>query len=124
VLCKPFIQTLSHACRKKPNLIVHLDVTPEESLRRINMRKRDCEAGIPLEYLKARARVYVCIEICVCYMFIFFTSFPPISARSRQQKLHAAYEEFLEEISRIIPVIRVNYAKFQNMSEMAEMVMR
>lgn len=76
---------------KKPNLIVHLDVTPEESLRRINMRNRGCESGIPLEYLK---------------------------------KLHAAYEEFLTEIARIIPVIRVNYANFQSMSEMAEMVMR
>ena len=40
------------ACRKKPNLIVHLDVTPEESLRRINMRKRDCEASIPIAYLE------------------------------------------------------------------------
>lgn len=76
---------------KKPNLIVHLDVTPEESLRRINMRNRGCESGIPLEYLK---------------------------------KLHAAYEEFLTEIARIIPVIRVNYASFRSMTDMAEMVVR
>lgn len=76
---------------KKPNLIVHLDVTPEESLRRINMRNRGCEAGIPLDYLK---------------------------------KLHAAYEDYLTEIARIIPVIRVNYATFHNVEEMAEMVAR
>jgi deoxyadenosine kinase len=37
---------------KKPNIIVHLDVTPEESLRRIRSRSRDCEAGITLEYLQ------------------------------------------------------------------------
>lgn len=76
---------------KKPNLIVHLDVTPEESQRRINMRKRDCEAGIPLDYLKG---------------------------------LHQAYEEFISEISRIIPVIRVNYSEFRTATEMAEMVAR
>lgn len=29
---------------KKPNLIVHLDVSPEESLRRIEMRSRGCES--------------------------------------------------------------------------------
>lgn len=36
----------------KPNLIVHLDVSPAESLRRIRMRNRDCEKGITLEYLE------------------------------------------------------------------------
>ena len=36
---------------KKPNIIIHLDVTPEESLRRIKMRSRGCETGITLEYL-------------------------------------------------------------------------
>lgn len=34
---------------RKPNIIVHLDVSPEESLRRIAMRSRDCETGITLE---------------------------------------------------------------------------
>eukprot|EP00911_Craspedida_sp_UC1_P001739 UC1_evm1s1326 len=58
---------------QKPNLIVHLDVSPEESYRRISMRSRDCECGIPMEYLR---------------------------------RLHAAYEEFLVDIARIIPVIR------------------
>lgn len=37
---------------RKPNLIVHLDVTPEESLERIKMRARGCETGVTLEYLK------------------------------------------------------------------------
>lgn len=77
--------------RKKPNLIVHLDVSPEESLRRIRMRKRDCEADISLDYL---------------------------------QKLRKAYEEFLSGVTRIIPVIRVNYEKFRTTDEMAEMIVR
>jgi deoxyadenosine kinase len=34
---------------KKPNVIVHLDVSPEESLRRIKMRSRDCESKVTLE---------------------------------------------------------------------------
>ena len=76
---------------KKPNLIVHLDVSPEESLRRIEMRSRGCEAGIPMDYLK---------------------------------RLHAAYEAFLRDISRIIPVIRVDYSKFRDAGAMAEMVVR
>lgn len=37
---------------RKPNLIVHLDVTPEESLERIKLRGRECEAGITLDYLR------------------------------------------------------------------------
>ena len=78
-------------CRKKPNLIVHLDVTPEESKRRIEMRKRECESSISLDYLS---------------------------------RLHGAYEDFVEDIARIIPVIRVNYEKFRTADEMAEMIVR
>lgn len=77
--------------RKKPNLIVHLDVTPEESKRRIDMRQRECESSISLEYLS---------------------------------RLHSAYEEFVEDIARIIPVIRVNYEKFHSAEEMADMIVR
>lgn len=76
---------------KKPNVIVHLDVSPEESLARINMRSRNCESGIPMEYL---------------------------------QRLHSAYEDYLQDISRIIPVIRVDYSQFADADEMADMVMR
>lgn len=78
-------------CRKKPNLIVHLDVSPEESLRRIKMRNRECESSITLEYL---------------------------------QNLHSAYEAFIADIARMIPVIRVNYERFRTADEMADMIVR
>jgi deoxyadenosine kinase len=68
---------------KKPNIIVHLDVSPEESYRRIQMRGRECEAGISLEYLR---------------------------------NLHRAYEEFILDISKIIPVIKVGWMVAMNPS--------
>ena len=77
--------------RKKPNLIVHLDVSPHESKRRIDIRSRECESTISLEYLT---------------------------------HLHRAYEEFIQDIARIIPVIRVNYEHFRTAEEMADMIMR
>ena len=40
------------------------------------------------------------------------------------QNLHAAYEQFIKDISRIIPVIRVNYERFRSADEMAEMIVR
>eukprot|EP00768_Dysnectes_brevis_P003837 gnl/Dysnectes_brevis/2728_a3313_1130.p1 GENE.gnl/Dysnectes_brevis/2728_a3313_1130~~gnl/Dysnectes_brevis/2728_a3313_1130.p1 ORF type:complete len:242 (-),score=99.52 gnl/Dysnectes_brevis/2728_a3313_1130:45-770(-) len=43
---------------KHPNVIVHLDVTPEESLERIKARERGCESGIPLDYLQDLHREY------------------------------------------------------------------
>ncbi len=52
---------------KKPNIIVHLDVSPEESLRRIDMRNRGCESGIKLQFLK------------VCYGYPFFFFCPPLA---------------------------------------------
>ncbi len=77
--------------RKKPNLIVHLDVSPAESKRRIELRQRECESTISLDYL---------------------------------ENLHVAYEEFMADIARIIPVIRVNYEKFRSPDEMADMIVR
>lgn len=74
---------------KRPNVIVHLDVSPDESMRRINMRSRDCESNIPLEYL---------------------------------QGLHAAYEAFIADIARVIPVIKVDYSRFRTVEEMARMI--
>merc|ERR1739848_378922 len=74
---------------KKPNIIVHLDLTPEESFRRIKLRSRNCESAIPLEYLKA---------------------------------LHAAYEIFIADIARVIPVIKVDYLQFRTADEMAQVV--
>jgi len=37
----------------KPNLIIYLDVDPETSAERIQMRSRDVESSISLDYLKA-----------------------------------------------------------------------
>jgi len=38
--------------------------------------------------------------------------------------LHQGYEEFVEDISRIIPVIRVDYERFATAEEMAEVIKR
>ena len=75
----------------KPNLIVYLDVSPERSLERIEMRDREMEKGISLEYLTA---------------------------------LYNGYEEFIADISRLIPVIRVDYDRFATAEEMAEVIER
>ena len=74
---------------KKPNIIVHLDLTPEESLRRIQLRNRDCEQSISLEYLKA---------------------------------LYTAYEDFVKDIAKIIPVIKVDYQRFHTAEQMAKVI--
>eukprot|EP01111_Echinosteliopsis_oligospora_P020038 TRINITY_DN9994_c0_g1_i1.p1 TRINITY_DN9994_c0_g1~~TRINITY_DN9994_c0_g1_i1.p1 ORF type:complete len:227 (-),score=47.28 TRINITY_DN9994_c0_g1_i1:40-642(-) len=66
---------------RKPNLIIYLDVSPEQSLARIKKRGRDCESNISLEYLS---------------------------------NLYKSYEEFIQEISRVIPVIRVNWSEFRS----------
>ena len=42
----------------RPDLIIYLDVEPEEALRRINNRSRTCEHSISLEYLKALKEGY------------------------------------------------------------------
>ncbi len=76
---------------RKPNLIVHLDVTPEESYERIKARSRDCESTIPLEYLV---------------------------------DLHKAYEVFIRDISRTIPVLRVKYSSFPTPEAMAEVIVK
>lgn len=74
---------------KKNTLIVHLDVSPQESLDRIKMRSRNCESNVSLEYL---------------------------------QGLYSAYEEFLRDISKVVPVIRVNWSKFRTAEEMARVI--
>lgn len=40
------------------------------------------------------------------------------------RNLWQAYEEFLTEIARIIPVIRVNYEEFRTADEMADVIIR
>lgn len=74
---------------RKPNLIVHLDVTPEQSFERIKKRDRNCEKSISLDYLKA---------------------------------LHNSYDEFIKNISKIIPVIVIKYDKFYDPQEIAERI--
>ena len=70
----------------KPDLIVHLDVSPEESLSRIKKRSRGVESGVTLDYL---------------------------------QHLHKNYELFLKNISKSIPVIRVDWSNFKSAEEVA-----
>ena len=73
----------------KPNVIVYLDVKPERSLERINMRNRNVESGISLEYL---------------------------------QNLYRHYQKFIDDISRVIPVISVDYDRFATAEEMAKVI--
>lgn len=75
----------------KPSLIVYLDVSPESSLERIQMRSREVESSIGLDYLRA---------------------------------LYRGYEEFIEDISRVIPVIRVDYERFATAEDMAAVIKR
>ncbi len=72
---------------QKPNIIVHLDVTPEESLERIKARARGCEVTIGLDYLKL---------------------------------LHKAYDEFIDAIAKVIPVIKVRWDMFRPVDEVVE----
>ena len=48
-----YVQLFEHMSNmmRRPTVIIHLDVTPEESLRRIEMRARSCETGISIDYL-------------------------------------------------------------------------
>jgi len=43
---------------QRPDVIVYLDVSPEESLRRIRLRRRECESDMTLEYLVKLAAAY------------------------------------------------------------------
>jgi deoxyadenosine/deoxycytidine kinase len=52
---------------RRPNLIVHLDLTPQESMRRINERNRGCESGISIEYLTA---LYNACKLCASLYFV------------------------------------------------------
>lgn len=74
---------------RKPNIIVFLDVSPEQSYERVKMRARDMESEIPLSYLQNLAR---------------------------------AYEDFIKDISKVIPVIRVDWNQFRTTEEMAERI--
>ena len=74
-----------------PDLIVYLDVSAEEALRRVQVRNRDCESGLTLDYLVA---------------------------------LHAEYERFIHDISKRIPVLRVDWNEFQSVEKVAQRMRR
>ena len=67
----------------------------------------DCKPEESLERIKKRARGCE-TGITVEYL----------------RKLYNGYEEFLKEISKVIPVLRVNYSKFKTAEEMAEIIKR
>ena len=41
-----------------PDVIIYLDLSPEDTLERIKKRSRDCEDGIPVEYLSSLNKAY------------------------------------------------------------------
>jgi len=75
----------------KPNVIIYLDVNPEESLQRVRQRQRGVETGITVEYLTA---------------------------------LYNEYENFVADISKVIPLIRVSWNEYHDAEEMAQMIKR
>lgn len=73
----------------KPNIIVHLKVSPEICHQRIRARGRKMEEGISLEYL---------------------------------QDLHTEYEKFLEEISRHVFVVTLEWSEFHSEEKVIESI--
>ena len=50
-------EQMSHLMAR-PSVIIHLDISAEESLRRIQLRDRECEKSITLEYLQQLKTAY------------------------------------------------------------------
>ncbi|TNE44213.1 MAG: deoxynucleoside kinase [Deltaproteobacteria bacterium] len=75
----------------KPNVIIYLDVAPENALQRINQRGRNIENNISVEYLG---------------------------------RLYEEYEIFIADISKVIPVIRVNWDQFRDVEDVAAAIER
>ena len=73
----------------RPDLIVYLDVEPDEALKRCRRRSRDCESTMTLEYLA---------------------------------KLKKGYEEWLKDIEPRIPVLRLDWNKFQDTKVVVKVV--
>lgn len=90
---RTYLQLFRHMSNfmRRPNVIVYLDVKPEQSLERVTARSRGVESGITLDYLRA---------------------------------LYAGYEEFVADIARTVPVIRVDWATFRDVDEMAVAIER
>ena len=42
----------------RPDVIIYLDVEPEEALMRVKTRSRDCETDLPIEYLRKLKKGY------------------------------------------------------------------
>ena len=78
----------------KPSVIVFLDVSPEASAERIRARSRDIEAAL--------------VSGSLGYL----------------QALYEGYQEFIESISKVIPVIRIDYERFATADEMARVIQR
>lgn len=88
---KTYIELFSNMSNfmRKPNLIIYLEVTPEQSMQRIKLRNRNMESNIPLDYLV---------------------------------NLSKAYDLFIKDISKVIPVIKVDWNEFRTSEEMAEKI--
>jgi len=78
---------------------------------------------------------FMCKPSVIVYLDVTpATSMERIRARSRGveadiqlsylEALHAGYEHFVQEISRVIPVIRIDYERFATADEMAEVIKR
>lgn len=74
---------------RRPTVIIHLDISPEKALERIQRRGRKNEQGITLEYL---------------------------------QKLHEAYQIFLEQLSAEVPVLRFCWDEFESTEKVAKAI--
>lgn len=85
------LQTQCNTYRKRPNLLVFLDVTPEECKARIDKRGRKGDSGITIEYLKS---------------------------------LQEGYEEFVTEMSRILPVIKIKNGERYSAEDIAKIIVR
>jgi deoxyadenosine kinase len=89
-------------------------VTPEESFERIKLRSRNCECGIPMEYLQRLHGAYEdFLEVSRLHFLCSFLSF-----------LFFLFYFLPQDISRIIPTIRVNYSRFHSVDEMADMIVK
>lgn len=73
----------------KPNIIVHLKVSPEICHERVRSRGRKMEEGVSLAYL---------------------------------QDLHVEYEKFLEEISRHVFVVTLEWSEFHSEEKVIESI--
>jgi deoxyadenosine/deoxycytidine kinase len=84
-----------------PDLILHLDVTMDNLMERINARARNCEAGIPREYMESLQKAYDFI-------------IPKLEKKCNLVKINAnrGPEYVLEEAKRVIETYRPICAEY------------